>query len=114
GHHADGAAVDAADAGDDAVSRQVTGHGVGQQGVLDPRTLVEQQGEPIADEQLVLAGQLLPLAFEVALQGPVAGAGDVHRQPEPYVRRLARMATSSRSGPLAASRADCSRPLRRE
>ena len=53
-HHAHRAAVDAADAGHDAVGRQVAGERVGEQAVLDERAVVEQQREPVAHEQLVL------------------------------------------------------------
>ena len=44
--------------------------GVGQQPVLDERALVEQQVEAVADEQLVLAGQLVGLLVEVARRRP--------------------------------------------
>ena len=54
GHHAHRPAVDPADAGHHAVGREIAGQRVGEQAVLDERALVEQAGEPVADEQLVL------------------------------------------------------------
>ena len=62
------------DAGDHAVGRQVVGGGVGQQTVLDEGARVEQQLQAVADEQLALAGELVGLLVEVALQGPVDAA----------------------------------------
>src|SRR5207248_3758043 len=82
-HHAHGTTVDPPDAGHDAIGREVFRHGVGQESVLDPRPLVEEQGQAVSYEQLVLAGELLALAVEVSLQGPVAGAGDVHSRGAP-------------------------------
>ena len=57
------------------VGRQIIGHRVGQQAVLDERPLVEEQPQPVADEQFVLPRQLLALApdrlgTEVAAQVP--------------------------------------------
>ena len=46
-------------AGDDAVGGQVLGRGVGQQRVLHEGARVEQQVEPVADEELALALELV-------------------------------------------------------
>ena len=51
-------AVDRAAAGDHAVGRQTVGQGVGEQAVLDERAVVEEQGDPVADEELVRAASL--------------------------------------------------------
>ena len=80
GHHAHRPTVDAADAGDDAVGGQVAGERVGEQPVLDERALVEQQREPVADEQLALAARASRVPVEVALaralrRGPQLVAG---------------------------------------
>ena len=52
-----------ADAGHHAVGGQVAGERVGEQAVLDERVVVEQQREPVAHEQLVLARELLRLPW---------------------------------------------------
>ena len=67
-HHAHRAAVDAADAGDDTVGREIAGERVGEQRVLDERVVVEEQREPVAHEQLVLPRELLALLGEIALR----------------------------------------------
>ena len=76
GHHAHRAAVDAADAGDDAVGREIAGERVGEQRVLDERALVEEQREAVAHEQLVLPRELLPFLGEVPLPRPVGELAD--------------------------------------
>ena len=70
GHHAHGAPVDAADPGDDTVGRQIGGHGIREETVLDERLRIEQKRQTIADEQLVLTGELVGLLVEVAPKGP--------------------------------------------
>ena len=72
-----------ADAGDDAVGGQVVGGAARwRAGVLDERALVEQQVEPVAHEQLVLAGELLALRREVAFESAGGSALEVVHQRE--------------------------------
>ena len=63
GHHAHRPAVDAADAGDHAVGGQVVGERVGEQPSSTNEPVVEQQLEPVADEQLVLPPRAWPRSF---------------------------------------------------
>ena len=49
---------------------------VGQQGLLDERAGVEQQRQPVADEELALLLELGRVGLEVAGQGPLGRAGD--------------------------------------
>ena len=69
GHHAHRAAVDRPTPVTTPSAGRSSARGVGQQAVLDERALVEQQGEPVAHEQLVLLGQLLAALGQVALAG---------------------------------------------
>ena len=71
GHHADPPTVDRADAGDDAVGREIVGERVGEEAALDERALVEEQGETVADEELALALELRAFLLEIALAGPL-------------------------------------------
>ena len=120
GDHHHGPPLDPAHAGDHAVGRQVGGRGVGQQRVLDERVRVEEACQPVADEELVLLGELVGAAGEVAVERPggrrskrggvrvgLVGGGIGHGQ----LRRIARMATSSDSAELAKSRAASRRDL---
>src|SRR5205823_8948138 len=52
GHQADVAPVDAGQAGDHAVGREPVRQRVGVPAVLDERTLVDQQRDPLAGEEL--------------------------------------------------------------
>ena len=65
GHHAHRPPLDATDARHDAVGEQVGGLVVGQQAVLDERVGVEQQRQPVADEELVLGLELVAARGEV-------------------------------------------------
>ena len=62
GHHGDLAALDRAEAGHHAVRRQLLGGHVREQPILDERTLVEQEVQPLACRQLVLLVQLRQVA----------------------------------------------------
>ncbi len=65
-HDADGATVNSAPTGDDAVGGQVAREGVRQQPVLYERAGVEQQSQAVADEELVLRLELRLPSLEVA------------------------------------------------
>ncbi len=60
GDHQRRPALDQAAAGDHTVGGQIAGQGIGQLPVLDEGALVEEQRDPVPDEQLVLAVQLGP------------------------------------------------------
>ena len=79
GHHAHRAAVDGAHAGDHAVGGQVGSGGVGQQGVLHERPGVQQQVQPVADEELALLGQLVAPLGQVPGERTLRGGGHTVR-----------------------------------
>jgi hypothetical protein len=56
GHQAHIAPLDPGDSGDHAVGRQAVGECVGVHPVLDERTLVDQQRDPLPREELALGG----------------------------------------------------------
>ena len=65
------------DAGDHAVRGEVAGQGVHQQALLgEPGALVEEQREPLPDEELSLLGQPGPVALRAAGLGPADGGLD--------------------------------------
>ncbi len=68
-HHAHRPPVDGADARDHSVGGQVPGERVGEEPVLDEGTLIEEQREAVANEELVLARELVPLLVEIAFAG---------------------------------------------
>ena len=74
--HAHRPPVDRADARHDAIGREVVGRceRVRQQRILHERSLVEQQRQPIANEELALCRQLLGLHGEVALESTSGAA----------------------------------------
>ena len=75
-HHAHRASVDPADAGDDAVGREIAGQRVGEQRVFDERVFVEEKRDAVAHEQLVLARELLPFLGEVSFPRPIGQLAD--------------------------------------
>src|SRR5262249_31659455 len=100
GHHAHRAPVDAADARHDAVGRQVGSHGVGEEAILDEGVLVAQQRDALADEELVLAGELLGLLGEVAGPGSFRDLVEiVHPRPPPAYPDRRRPRTFSGTAP---------------
>ncbi len=110
-HHAHRPAVDRADARDDAIRGQVVGRRerVREQAVLDERTLVEQQVEPVADEQLVLRRELVALESRGCLRARGRlGAGG---RPSARVHHDRRR-TRSFTGVLPRSRSSRRRPSR--
>jgi hypothetical protein len=58
-HHTDRATVDPARARHDTIGREVARETVRERGVLDERALVQQQGEPLAAEELPVIARLL-------------------------------------------------------
>ena len=112
GHHGHGPAVHGAGAGHHPVGGEVLGRGVGQEGVLDEGAVVQEQGQPVPHEQLVLALELVADPLEVAGKGPFGGLGQPFLvRGHGYSRRMAMIATSSLIGPLEKSRAASSRDL---
>ena len=74
GDYHDRTPLDGADAGDDAVGREVARRRVGEQRVLDEGAGVEEEVEPVAHEQLPLAFELRRLLLEVPPASPL-GSG---------------------------------------
>ena len=62
--------------------------------------IVEQQGEAVADEELALAGELVGLLVQVALQRPLRGGGGVLHdggEASPIAVQVLRTATTAMS-----------------
>ena len=111
-HQGDGPPADCPHPGDDAVGAEPLLLPVGEEGVLGERAGVEQALDALADGQLLLLGDLLPVPLGPSLERRLESRADLGHRPSSGLRPALAMSASSpaSSARSASARAPPRRP----